>query len=99
MIVVRFSKVFPKDIQKKYSGELCTRCDVLPFSAINLGFFCGFGENKFYFSENFSENVFCSITEDGKDMKMVLIDFGLKLMKGCLRTPFEDQAERSSRVN
>uniref|UniRef100_A0A0D3DJZ6 Uncharacterized protein n=1 Tax=Brassica oleracea var. oleracea TaxID=109376 RepID=A0A0D3DJZ6_BRAOL len=30
---------------------------------------------------------------------MVLIDFGLKLMKGCLRTPFEDQAERSSRVN
>uniref|UniRef100_A0A0D3BGX1 Uncharacterized protein n=1 Tax=Brassica oleracea var. oleracea TaxID=109376 RepID=A0A0D3BGX1_BRAOL len=32
-------------------------------------------------------------------MKMVLIDFGLNLMKGCLRTPFEDQAERSSRVN
>uniref|UniRef100_A0A0D3CR14 Uncharacterized protein n=1 Tax=Brassica oleracea var. oleracea TaxID=109376 RepID=A0A0D3CR14_BRAOL len=30
---------------------------------------------------------------------MVLIDFGLNLMKGCLRTPFEDQAERSSRVN
>ena len=29
-------------------------------------------------------------------MKMVLIDFGLNLMKGCLRTPFEDQAERSS---
>ena len=26
-------------------------------------------------------------------MKMVLIDFGLNLMKGCLRTPFEDQAE------
>ncbi|WZZ89366.1 hypothetical protein YC2023_117945 [Brassica napus] len=25
-----------------------------------------------------------------------LIDFGLNLMKGCLRTPFEDQAERSS---
>uniref|UniRef100_A0A0D3CGD0 Uncharacterized protein n=1 Tax=Brassica oleracea var. oleracea TaxID=109376 RepID=A0A0D3CGD0_BRAOL len=41
----------------------------------------------------------CSITEDGKDMKMVLIDFGLNLMKGCLRTPFEDQAECSSRVN
>uniref|UniRef100_A0A0D3CRL1 Uncharacterized protein n=1 Tax=Brassica oleracea var. oleracea TaxID=109376 RepID=A0A0D3CRL1_BRAOL len=32
-------------------------------------------------------------------MKMVLIDFELNLMKGCLRTPFEDQAERSSRVN
>uniref|UniRef100_A0A0D3ATG9 Uncharacterized protein n=1 Tax=Brassica oleracea var. oleracea TaxID=109376 RepID=A0A0D3ATG9_BRAOL len=30
---------------------------------------------------------------------MFLIDFGLNLMKGCLRTPFEDQAERSSRVN
>uniref|UniRef100_A0A0D3DJZ5 Uncharacterized protein n=1 Tax=Brassica oleracea var. oleracea TaxID=109376 RepID=A0A0D3DJZ5_BRAOL len=30
---------------------------------------------------------------------MVLIDFGLTLMKGCLRTPFEDQAEHSSRVN
>uniref|UniRef100_A0A0D3DKS8 Uncharacterized protein n=1 Tax=Brassica oleracea var. oleracea TaxID=109376 RepID=A0A0D3DKS8_BRAOL len=30
---------------------------------------------------------------------MVLIDIGLNLMKGCLRTPFEDQAERSSRVN
>uniref|UniRef100_A0A0D3BHE9 Uncharacterized protein n=1 Tax=Brassica oleracea var. oleracea TaxID=109376 RepID=A0A0D3BHE9_BRAOL len=25
-----------------------------------------------------------------------LIDFGLNLIKGCLRTPFEDQAERSS---
>ncbi|WZZ60503.1 hypothetical protein YC2023_060610 [Brassica napus] len=34
-----------------------------------------------------------------KIRKMVLIDFGLNLMKGCLRTPFEDQAERSSRVN
>ena len=30
---------------------------------------------------------------------MFLIDFGLNLMKGCLRIPFEDQAERSSRVN
>uniref|UniRef100_A0A0D3CE47 Uncharacterized protein n=1 Tax=Brassica oleracea var. oleracea TaxID=109376 RepID=A0A0D3CE47_BRAOL len=30
---------------------------------------------------------------------MFLIDFGLNLMKGCLRTPFEDQAERTSRVN
>uniref|UniRef100_A0A0D3EC76 Uncharacterized protein n=1 Tax=Brassica oleracea var. oleracea TaxID=109376 RepID=A0A0D3EC76_BRAOL len=32
-------------------------------------------------------------------MKMVLIDFRLNLMKGCLRTLFEDQAERSSRMN
>uniref|UniRef100_A0A0D3BGX3 Uncharacterized protein n=1 Tax=Brassica oleracea var. oleracea TaxID=109376 RepID=A0A0D3BGX3_BRAOL len=32
-------------------------------------------------------------------MKMVLIDFVQNLMKVCLRTPFEDQAERSSRVN
>uniref|UniRef100_A0A0D3BUQ8 Uncharacterized protein n=1 Tax=Brassica oleracea var. oleracea TaxID=109376 RepID=A0A0D3BUQ8_BRAOL len=32
-------------------------------------------------------------------LKRFLIDFGLNLMKGCLRTPFEDQAERSSRVN
>ncbi|KAF3518295.1 hypothetical protein DY000_02059935 [Brassica cretica] len=32
-------------------------------------------------------------------MKMVLIDFGLNLMKGYLHTPFEDQAKRSSRVN
>uniref|UniRef100_A0A0D3A370 Uncharacterized protein n=1 Tax=Brassica oleracea var. oleracea TaxID=109376 RepID=A0A0D3A370_BRAOL len=38
-------------------------------------------------------------SEDGKYMKMVLIDFGLNLMKGCIRPPFEDQAERSSRVN
>ena len=29
-------------------------------------------------------------------MKNVLIDFGLNLMKGCLRTTFEDQAECSS---
>ncbi|WZY78209.1 hypothetical protein YC2023_024593 [Brassica napus] len=28
--------------------------------------------------------------------KRFLIDFGLNLVKGCLRTPFEDQAERSS---
>ncbi|KAF3552803.1 hypothetical protein F2Q69_00016131 [Brassica cretica] len=34
-----------------------------------------------------------------KIQKMFLIDFGLNLMKGCLRTPFEDQAEHSSRVN
>ncbi|WZY70684.1 hypothetical protein YC2023_002924 [Brassica napus] len=27
---------------------------------------------------------------------LFLIDFGLNLVKGCLRTPFEDQAERSS---
>ncbi|WZY77824.1 hypothetical protein YC2023_024208 [Brassica napus] len=26
----------------------------------------------------------------------ISIDFGLNLVKGCLRTPFEDQAERSS---
>ena len=32
-------------------------------------------------------------------MKKVLIDFGLNLIKGCLRTPFEDQADRSSRVS
>uniref|UniRef100_A0A0D3CDS6 Uncharacterized protein n=1 Tax=Brassica oleracea var. oleracea TaxID=109376 RepID=A0A0D3CDS6_BRAOL len=31
--------------------------------------------------------------------RQILIDFGLNLMKGCLRTPFEDQTERSSRVN
>ena len=29
-------------------------------------------------------------------MKKALIYFGLNLLKGCLRTPFEDQAERSS---
>ncbi|WZZ27324.1 hypothetical protein YC2023_010725 [Brassica napus] len=34
-----------------------------------------------------------------KYRKRFLIDFGLNLMKGCLRTPFEDQAERSSGVN
>ncbi|WZZ69785.1 hypothetical protein YC2023_081155 [Brassica napus] len=27
---------------------------------------------------------------------LFFIDFGLNLVKGCLRTPFEDQAERSS---
>ncbi|WZZ03032.1 hypothetical protein YC2023_088953 [Brassica napus] len=27
---------------------------------------------------------------------LFLIDFELNLVKGCLRTPFEDQAERSS---
>uniref|UniRef100_A0A0D2ZQR7 Uncharacterized protein n=1 Tax=Brassica oleracea var. oleracea TaxID=109376 RepID=A0A0D2ZQR7_BRAOL len=26
---------------------------------------------------------------------MFLIDFGLNLVKSCLRTPFEDQAKRS----
>ncbi|WZZ35059.1 hypothetical protein YC2023_018460 [Brassica napus] len=30
---------------------------------------------------------------------MFLIDFGLNLMKGYLRTRFEDQADCSSRVN
>uniref|UniRef100_A0A0D2ZTH9 Uncharacterized protein n=1 Tax=Brassica oleracea var. oleracea TaxID=109376 RepID=A0A0D2ZTH9_BRAOL len=44
--------------QKKCSGELCTRFAVLPFSAIILGIFCGFGERKFSFSEKFLENVF-----------------------------------------
>uniref|UniRef100_A0A0D3BUQ0 Uncharacterized protein n=1 Tax=Brassica oleracea var. oleracea TaxID=109376 RepID=A0A0D3BUQ0_BRAOL len=34
-----------------------------------------------------------------KYRKCFWIDFGLNLMKGCLSTPFEDQAERSSRVN
>ena len=37
-----------------------------------------------------------SITEDEKDTRKVLIDFRLNLMKSCLRTPFEDQAKRSS---
>uniref|UniRef100_A0A0D3D6V7 Uncharacterized protein n=1 Tax=Brassica oleracea var. oleracea TaxID=109376 RepID=A0A0D3D6V7_BRAOL len=37
-----------------------------------------------------------SITKDEKDTQRFLIDFGLNLVKGCLRTPFEDQAERSS---
>uniref|UniRef100_A0A0D3CBB2 Uncharacterized protein n=1 Tax=Brassica oleracea var. oleracea TaxID=109376 RepID=A0A0D3CBB2_BRAOL len=47
-----------------------------------------------------------SITKDEENTEKVeenteklLIDFGLNCMKGCLRTPFEDQAERSSRVN
>ncbi|WZY72260.1 hypothetical protein YC2023_004500 [Brassica napus] len=30
------------------------------------------------------------------DVREFLIDFGLNLVKGCLRTPFEDQAKRSS---
>ncbi|WZZ07697.1 hypothetical protein YC2023_093618 [Brassica napus] len=30
------------------------------------------------------------------NFRRFLIDFGLNLVKGCLRTPFEDQAERSS---
>uniref|UniRef100_A0A0D3AAY6 Uncharacterized protein n=1 Tax=Brassica oleracea var. oleracea TaxID=109376 RepID=A0A0D3AAY6_BRAOL len=37
--------------------------------------------------------------ETKKIQKRFLIDFGLNLMKGCLRTPFEDLAKRSSRVN
>uniref|UniRef100_A0A0D3BUN2 Uncharacterized protein n=1 Tax=Brassica oleracea var. oleracea TaxID=109376 RepID=A0A0D3BUN2_BRAOL len=36
------------------------------------------------------------MTEDEKGKKKVLIDFGLNLINGCLRIPFEDQAERSS---
>uniref|UniRef100_A0A0D3BV74 Uncharacterized protein n=1 Tax=Brassica oleracea var. oleracea TaxID=109376 RepID=A0A0D3BV74_BRAOL len=45
----------------------------------------------------FSRTVaFTSITKEERDTKKVLIDFGLNLMKGCLRTPFGDQAERSS---
>ncbi|CAN6905805.1 unnamed protein product, partial [Brassica oleracea] len=51
--------------------ELCNRFAALPFSAINLGVFCGFWENKFYFSEKFSENVFYSITKDEKDTEKV----------------------------
>uniref|UniRef100_A0A0D3D4F1 Uncharacterized protein n=1 Tax=Brassica oleracea var. oleracea TaxID=109376 RepID=A0A0D3D4F1_BRAOL len=43
--------------------------------------------------------VMLAYDQDGKDMKMVLIDFGLNLMKGCLCTPFEDLVERSSRAN
>ncbi|KAF2540089.1 hypothetical protein F2Q70_00015050 [Brassica cretica] len=31
--------------------DLCNRFVALPFSAINLGVFCGFWENKFYPSE------------------------------------------------
>ncbi|KAF3539033.1 hypothetical protein F2Q69_00022363 [Brassica cretica] len=43
----------------RYVGtELCNQFAALPFSAINLGVFCGFWENKFYPSEKFSENVF-----------------------------------------
>ncbi|KAF3600501.1 hypothetical protein F2Q69_00037030 [Brassica cretica] len=38
--------------------ELCNRLVALPFSAINLGVFCGSWENKFYPSEMFLENVF-----------------------------------------
>ena len=34
--------------------------------------------------------------KDEKDTEKGFKDFGLDLMKGCLRTPFEDQAERSS---
>ena len=49
---------FRQDSRKKYSGELCTRFAVLPFSEINRGFLCGFGEMKFYFSKKFSGNVF-----------------------------------------
>uniref|UniRef100_A0A0D2ZQA8 Uncharacterized protein n=1 Tax=Brassica oleracea var. oleracea TaxID=109376 RepID=A0A0D2ZQA8_BRAOL len=40
-----------------------------------------------------------SITKGEENTEKLLIDFGLNLMKGCLRTPFEDQAERRSRVN
>ncbi|KAF3588732.1 hypothetical protein F2Q69_00030707 [Brassica cretica] len=40
-----------------------------------------------------------SITKDEENTEKLLIDFGLNLMKGCLRIPFEDQAEHSSRVN
>uniref|UniRef100_A0A0D3DLL5 Uncharacterized protein n=2 Tax=Brassica oleracea TaxID=3712 RepID=A0A0D3DLL5_BRAOL len=40
-----------------------------------------------------------SFGHKGCQRKWFLIDFGLDLMKGCLRTTFEDQAERSSRVN
>ncbi|KAF2568938.1 hypothetical protein F2Q68_00025712 [Brassica cretica] len=38
VFVSRF-RVFPKDIRKKYSGDLCARLAELPFSATNLGFF------------------------------------------------------------
>ncbi|WZZ15930.1 hypothetical protein YC2023_109019 [Brassica napus] len=44
----------------------------------------------------------CGTSKNGLNLftkkinKRFLIDFGLNLVKGCLRTPFEDQAERSS---
>ncbi|KAF2579794.1 hypothetical protein F2Q68_00005176 [Brassica cretica] len=38
----------------KTSNSLRNRFTALPFPTINLGVFCGFWENKFYFSEKFS---------------------------------------------
>nr|VDD51783.1 unnamed protein product [Brassica oleracea] len=51
------------------------------------------------FYDFFRECVFSARFFTKKILKRFLIDFGLNLIKGCLRTPFEDQAERSSRVN
>nr|VDD31814.1 unnamed protein product [Brassica oleracea] len=46
------------ELDRYVATELCDRFAALPFSAINLGVFCGFWENNFYPSERFSENMF-----------------------------------------
>ncbi|KAL0656684.1 hypothetical protein Bca4012_077268 [Brassica carinata] len=53
---------------------------------------------EFSSSQMFSK-IFCDSLGTTETERNSLIDFGLNRMKGCLRTTFEDQAERSSRVN
>ncbi|CAG7897230.1 unnamed protein product, partial [Brassica rapa] len=56
--------------------------------------------NATYILEFFSSQMFSILFRDllgtTETERNALIDFGLNLVKGCLRTPFEDQAERSS---
>uniref|UniRef100_A0A0D3D3T2 Uncharacterized protein n=1 Tax=Brassica oleracea var. oleracea TaxID=109376 RepID=A0A0D3D3T2_BRAOL len=75
----------------------CWRC----FTSAVVNCDSAFRISRHHFDQAFCGYELDSITEEEIDLKKVLIDFGLNLMKGCLRTPFEDQAKRSSieRVN
>ncbi|KAF3516019.1 hypothetical protein DY000_02059895 [Brassica cretica] len=46
------------ELYRYVATELCNRFAALPFSAINLGVFCGFWENKFYLPKSFRKTCF-----------------------------------------
>ncbi|KAL0661906.1 hypothetical protein Bca4012_098743 [Brassica carinata] len=66
------------------------REESVPFNVHDLTSILEFSSSQM-FSMLFSDSLGTTETE-----RNALIDFGLNLMKGCLRTPFEDQAKRSS---
>ncbi|KAF3504486.1 hypothetical protein F2Q69_00042331 [Brassica cretica] len=53
-----FTREVAVDLDRFVATELCNRFPALPFSAINLGVFCGFWENKFYLPKSFQKTCF-----------------------------------------